>query len=223
MTGIWLAGFIAMLGLAGSSAAAPVTWAFDGRVEIRDFTQPVGGPVGIEQALTSLGVIPGAFVRGGVTFETSTPDSSSTAEVGRYVGAVIDAYLSIGDLDLRIGTLPCGAGNIGIASFPPPDPVAGRDTGVDLWEDLGFGWYTLMALALSSHDPTRFDPDLLDPDPPDLGTLDPFGFDDTSAFAWGSHIYLGFRTPIGREPSCVPRFPASSACRNRWRSRCSRR
>ena len=144
--------------------------------------------------------MPGATVHGSVTFETSTPDAHPDARVGQYWDALLDARLSLGGVDLRMGTPSLESANgIPTSAFPLiARPVSGRDTMITLAEDLGLTYDALLGLMLSSRDPIRFDPDFLDPDPPELGTLDPFGYDDTSASGWGTNLFLALQTDIGR-------------------------
>ncbi len=48
-----------------------------------------------------------------------------------------------------------------------------------------------MGLELGSHDPSTFDPDVLPIVPPSLAELDPYGFDETSAYGYGTYVFLG--------------------------------
>jgi hypothetical protein len=92
MTGIRLASFIGvLLALAQSSSAAPITWAFEGRIRGIGTASP-----STLATLSSLGVVVGSPFSGFLVFESSTPASQSQPTLGLYPNSVLALQLSIG-------------------------------------------------------------------------------------------------------------------------------
>jgi hypothetical protein len=90
MTGKRLAGFIAVLLMASSSSASPVTWGFEGYVTV------IAAEPDTVLALSSLGVAPGSPFSGRLVFESATLDADADPAVGSYPGAISLFEVTIG-------------------------------------------------------------------------------------------------------------------------------
>jgi hypothetical protein len=208
MTGKTLSGFVVAavlgIGFAGTGRAAPITWEFEGRVEIVGVAGNL--PVGTAELaamLTSLGVEVGATVTGSVRYESSTPDDRPEASNARYSGAILNSEAIVGSYrmagDLFEGDPSFHSREIFAGTFPESG-ISAYFTQSHLGDEIGLlSRFGLMGLELSSHDPSFFAPETigLPLDPPALQDLDPFGFDETSAFGYGSAVFFGVSTDIG--------------------------
>jgi hypothetical protein len=202
MTGKALSGFVVAavlgIGFAGIGRSAPITWEFEGRVEIVELSGNL--PVGTAElaaVLTSLGVEVGAPVMGSVRYESSTPDDRPEASNARYRGAILHSDATIGSYAVASAS----DGGDAIAGTFPESGVSAFFTESYFVDEIGLlNGFGLIGILLGSHDPTFFAPETigLPLDPPALHDLDPFGLDESSAFGFGSGVFFGGSTDIGR-------------------------
>jgi hypothetical protein len=209
MTGKTLCGFVVAavlgIGFAGIGRAAPITWEFEGRLEVIDAGgTPPNSLADFMDALDAHGIRVGAAVHGRMTFESSTPDSRPDPAYGRYTSAINFFEVFIGDYamrsDLFRGMPTSNRGDIFAASLPEVGASGffARSSGGDT-----VGLVTiqgLMALELSSHDAASFAPAAiaLPIDPPNLADIDPFGFDPGAAFGYGTSFIASISNELGR-------------------------
>ncbi len=123
MTGKRLTGFIAVvglgLGLAGSSAAAPITWAFEGEVGSTWAETPE-----TLAELSSLGVEPGSSFYGQIVFESDTPDEVTDPGTGQYSGAISLFEVTIGSYHEAVSTFGTDNG-FSVSRYDPEIPNYG--------------------------------------------------------------------------------------------------
>ena len=163
---------VALLALAATASAASITWAFTGVV--REATQ---------NSLAAVGDPVVGFVR----FESDTPDSATDPARGFFLSAVEDAAVSFPGGSLGLPFPHPAIRRIDIAT--DLSSVSGLET-YNLLTATGLSPYLQMALELSSHDPSSFDPSALPLDPPSLAALDPYGRDSSSAWGQGTALRL---------------------------------
>jgi len=175
MTGKGIAGFIAALALAGSSAAAPITWSFEGQVGAIDNASPA-----TLATLSSLGVSLGSSFAGQVVFESTTPDTSPAPTHGTYAGA-------ISSFDVTIGSFQASGAHTNSVEVDLVSPIIllrgyGSGTSSSIFDT------PLLELALVFAPPAKPPSDALPLFPPELATLAPFEPGASSGSGYGTGV-----------------------------------
>lgn len=177
--------------LAPFAGAVPITWRFTGilRVSTSSDGHAYGSatPGQIPAALGALGVEIGAPVTGSLTFESTTPDVSG---YGFYPGAVQSADVTIGAWSLSSQPSPNG-----VEMFLDPPIFSGENLDVDLSDPTGLYASIQLDLELTDRPGYVFASSALPLSPPPLSELDPFGFDLSTLWGYGTN--LGLFSPSG--------------------------
>lgn len=196
MTGKRLAGFIAAtsvaIGLAGSSAAAPITWLISGKIEA--VRACCSGPEALlsSPGLEAAGFTPGSSFQSTLVFESSTPDSLSQTDYGRYSGAVQSFEYVAGSHSVLFGADVASGVDVSVEYRFLSFSIVDLSASVDL---LASSRVFLEFPSPAGHAPVIGD--ALPVDPPLLSNVFPFGHDDGNGMGWGTTLVLEGMTDGG--------------------------
>lgn len=184
---------VAIFALAVPAHAAPITWQFTGVVRVIQLAGG-GGDAPPPDVLANLGVGIGAEMHGSLTWESTTPDTNPDPAAGSYNFAVTAADFAIGGWSV---TPLANANNLWVVNDHSGLPTQAVLAIARLSDPSGYSQFETLALELSGQNVTPGDTQPVHA--PSLDAIDPFGFDPTSPWGYGSDLLvIGSRCT----PSC---------------------